>query len=74
MATIIEVRRKAALAGEQFFTAPRRCHYGHEPLRYTASGACVECAKLRSMVNYEYLHEAIVKGRLRLSEKTKEST
>ena len=39
-------RKEAKIAGlKRFYTGP--CKYGHEAERYTATGQCVECARLK---------------------------
>jgi len=41
-------RRKAYDKGETTYTALRKCKRGHDPLRYTSTGVCVECNKVRA--------------------------
>lgn len=56
-------RIEAAKLGLMTYNTGRRCKHGHEPIRYTVSGVCVECAKLR-MTNWRKgLKQTIAEGR-----------
>jgi hypothetical protein len=44
-------RKRAAQAGEKFFTG-KICKHGHQGLRYTSSGGCVDCTKDRSREDF----------------------
>ncbi len=44
-------RRKAYDLGETTYTALHKCKRGHIPIRYTSTGVCVECNKIRAQFN-----------------------
>lgn len=41
-------RIKAAKAGESTYISDKPCKHGHAPIRYTSTGGCVECVKIRA--------------------------
>lgn len=43
----IEARRSAKENGEPTYDSGQPCDYGHVSLRFTSSGYCVECNRLR---------------------------
>lgn len=45
-------RYEAMQRGDQYYTAGRPCKRGHEALRVTDSGVCVECRRVREKERY----------------------
>ena len=52
MDTATKGRRKAASAGSRFYLAAP-CPKGHDGIRYTRNGACVQCAKNAARAEHE---------------------
>lgn len=58
-------RQEALESGATRYTPTRPCKRGHNALRYTASGACVECdreQRERLMAKYREKREAAKAG------------
>lgn len=56
-------RLVAALAGQTKYRAARRCKDGHEPIRYTSDGTCVECQAAAVVARRKRIREALRAGR-----------
>lgn len=56
-------RNEAILAGLKTYHTGRPCHKGHDALRYTSTGNCVECNKEKSGAYRRNLALAIAAGR-----------
>lgn len=42
----LEARQAAKDAGQKSYTSPAACKHGHEPIRFSRDGKCVECNRL----------------------------
>lgn len=46
-------RKDAKQIGAKYYVPSAKCVHGHDPLRYTSTGDCVECRKNRSRAAYK---------------------
>lgn len=53
-----QARLKAARANQTHYQG-QECKHGHGSTRYTASGACIECAKGRSKQTWKKIHATL---------------
>lgn len=67
---MISNRDLAIENGEKYYKTGRSCKHGHEDLRYTISGICVECNRMRSRRNSLRIRQIAIKKGYGLKTKT----